>query len=164
MNLKPIEEYEGLYSFDLNNNMIYSHYSNKYLKPTIENDGYIRITFYKNDKLKHFQYHRLVYEYNIGKIPTGLIIDHIDGNKQNNNIDNLRLCSQSQNCMNCKTKKNNLSSGYKNITLTKCNTYLVRIWKNNIVKYCKTFKTLEDAIINRDIQMKLIHGEFCNLG
>jgi len=33
------------------------------------------------------------------------IIDHIDGNKQNNNIENLRIITQQQNCFNQKTKK-----------------------------------------------------------
>ena len=35
MNLVPIKDYEDLYSLDLNTNQVYSHYSNKYLKPCL---------------------------------------------------------------------------------------------------------------------------------
>ena len=31
MDLKPIKDYEGLYSFDLNTNQVYSYKYNKYL-------------------------------------------------------------------------------------------------------------------------------------
>ena len=42
-----------------------------------------------------------------------MFIDHIDNNRQNNNIENLRLATNSQNMCNSKTQKNNLSTGYK---------------------------------------------------
>jgi len=43
--------------------------------------------------------HRLVYEAFAGKIPEGLEIDHIDGNKSNNNLTNLRAINRSQNML-----------------------------------------------------------------
>lgn len=163
MNLKKIKDYPN-YSLDLDNNMIYSHYSNKYLKPILNKDGYIRITLCKNGKKKDFQYHRIVYEVYNGEIPENLFIDHIDNDRQNNHIENLRLATLSENQHNIKVQKNNLSTGYKCIYLTKDRTYQVRIWKNNKYVYCKTFKTLEEAIINRDIQLKNFHKNFANFG
>ena len=138
MNLKQIPNYEN-YSLDLNNNEIYSHTKKKYIRPYLENK-YYRIRLCKNSKIKKFMLHRLIYE------------------------QHLRLCTQSQNCMNRKTSKNNLSTGYKNITKTKWNTYQVTIWKKNKIIYQKNFKTLEEAILNRDIKLKEIHGEYANLG
>ena len=164
MNLVPIKDYEGLYSIDLNNNEVFGHSSKKYLKPNLHKLGYFRIQLCKNGKVKKFTLHRLIYEAYYGTIPEGLFIDHIDNNTQNNNIQNLRLVTISENKMNSKTYKNNLSTGYKNITKTKYNTYLVQITKNNKIVYRKTFKTLQEAIINRDIKLKEIHGEFYNLG
>tara|TARA_R110000851_G_scaffold244183_1_gene396988 strand:- start:116 stop:607 length:492 start_codon:yes stop_codon:yes gene_type:complete len=163
MNLKQIKDYPN-YSFDLNTNEVYSHYKKRYLKLNLKINRYYRVTLSKNSKLKEFLLHRLVYEAHFGTIPEKMCIDHIDNDRQNNNIENLRLATYSENNMNSKTYKNNLSTGYKNIRLTKNNTYQVSINKNNKVVYYKSFKTLEDAIINRDIQLKLIHGEFCNLG
>jgi len=161
MNLKEIKDYPN-YSFDLNTNQVWGHKRKKYLKPKLQQFGYYEINLYKNSKKKSFQFHRLVYEAHNGTIPEGLFIDHIDLNSQNNNIDNLRLATRSENACNQKVKKNNLSTGYKNIGLTKNNTYTVRIKKNKKTVYDKTFKTLEEAIINRDIQLKLIHKEFAN--
>lgn len=44
--------------------------------------------------------HRIVYETYKGKIPEGMEVDHIDRNKQNNSIDNLRLVTHKENCEN----------------------------------------------------------------
>jgi len=164
MNLKPIKDYEDLYSLDLNTNQVWGHKYKKYKKPTL-NTGYYKIRLCKNSKYKYFYFHRLVYEAYNGEIPEGLCIDHIDNNKQNNHIDNLRLATRSENMWNQKIhKNNNKSSGYKNIYLTKWNTYEVIIRKNSKVVYDKTFKNLEEAITNRDIQLKEFHNNFMNLG
>ena len=163
MNLKAIPNYEGLYSLDLNNNEVYSHYRNKYLKQQIDKDGYFTINISKNCKKKTFKLHRLIYQSHYGTIPDKMQVDHIDNNRQNNNIENLRLVTNSQNKMNSKTPKNNIT-GYKCITLTNCNTYRVTIIKNKKKVYDKTFKTLEEAILNRDIKLKEIHEEYYNLG
>ena len=164
MNLVPIKDYEGLYSFDLNTNQVYGHKYKKYKKPRLNIDGYYQLKLSKNSKIKNFTLHRLVYEAHNGTIPEGLCIDHIDNEKQNNNIDNLRLATRSQNNHNKKVSKNNLSTGYKNIYKTKSNTYRVRIRINNKTVYTKCFKTLDEAILNRDLNLKIYHGEFCNLG
>jgi len=164
MNLKEIKDYEDLYSFDLNTNQVYGHKYKKYLKPTLDNRGYYRITLHKKGKEKKFKLHRLVYEAYNGTIPDNMEIDHINNDKKNNNIDNLRLATRVENNCNRKVQKNNKSTGYKNITLTKYNTFNVKIAKNKKFVYSKTFKTLEEAITNRDIQLVLIHGEFMNLG
>ncbi len=41
--------------------------------------------------------HRVVYETFVGKIKSGYEIDHIDGNKHNNDITNLRAVTRSEN-------------------------------------------------------------------
>jgi len=164
MNLVPIKDYEDLYSFDLNNNQVYGHKHKKYLKLDLNNYGYYSIKLCKNSKIKTFLLHRLVYEAYNGVIPDKMCIDHIDNNPKNNNIENLRLATISQNAMNKKVNKNNLSTGYKNIRKTKCNTYEVSISKNNKIVYNKNFKTLEEAILNRDVNLILHHAEFHNLG
>ena len=164
MNLKAITNYEGLYSLDLNNNEVYGHTYKKYLKKIINYYGYYDIKLCKNGKEKNFKLHRLIFEAHYGTIPEKMQIDHIDNDRQNNNIENLRIVTHSQNKMNSKTYKNNLSTGHKCITKTKYNTYVVQIRINKKTVYCKTFKTLEVAIINRDIKLKELHGEFHNLG
>ena len=55
-------------------------------------DGYIQITSgpYKGKLL-----HRLIYEEVYGSIPKGYAIHHIDGDKTNNNLDNLMILTKS---------------------------------------------------------------------
>jgi hypothetical protein len=59
-------------------------------------NGYLRVTI--NGKI--YSIHRLVWENYKGEIPEGMVIDHIDGNRSNNNIENLRCVSQSENIKN----------------------------------------------------------------
>lgn len=47
--------------------------------------------------------HRLVWETFKGEIPEGMVIDHIDGNRSNNSLSNLRLVTQSENMDNAQT-------------------------------------------------------------
>lgn len=60
--------------------------------------GYHTVTLYDNNrKAKIKSVHRLVAEVfleNKNKYP---VINHIDGNKQNNNVNNLEWCTQSHN-------------------------------------------------------------------
>lgn len=51
--------------------------------------------------------HRIVWELHYGKIPDNLFVDHIDGNRSNNDLSNLRLATHRQNNTNMKIGKNN---------------------------------------------------------
>tara|TARA_R110000851_G_scaffold134642_2_gene269956 strand:- start:1467 stop:1961 length:495 start_codon:yes stop_codon:yes gene_type:complete len=164
MDLIPIKDYEGLYSLDKNTNQIYNTKYNRYLKANLGNDGYYKLVLSKNNKQKTFRLHRLIYQaYNLDIDITNLEIDHIDNNKSNNNIENLRKATISENRCNVSVQKNKLSTAFKNIRKTKCNTYQVQINKDK-KKYSKSFKTLEEAILWRDIKLIELHGEFHNLG
>ena len=89
------------------------------LAGTIRPDGYRDITI----NSKHYLAHRVIFLYHHGYIPKEL--DHIDGNSLNNHIENLRVVTHPQNCMNQKkTKTYNgkaTSSIYKGVTWFKHN-------------------------------------------
>lgn len=71
---------------------------NRLLKPHISNRGYLRIGLNKDKVIKTVGVHRLVAEAfipNPDNLPT---VDHIDGNKLNNNVENLQWLSHSDNC------------------------------------------------------------------
>lgn len=59
--------------------------------------GYKTIALVKEYKLKRFLIHRLVYEAFKGYIQTGMQINHIDGNKLNNDISNLEVNTPKEN-------------------------------------------------------------------
>ena len=68
-----------------------------------ERNGYLRITI----RNKQYSIHRLMWETFNEPIPEGYYIDHIDGNKSNNSLSNLRLVTQSDNM------KNAMKNGHK---------------------------------------------------
>ena len=56
--------------------------------------------------------HRMIYLWHHGSLPK--VIDHIDNNRENNRIENLREVTQQQNCLNRKHHSNS-KSPYKNV-------------------------------------------------
>jgi len=64
---------------------------------------------------KHVKVHRLIYEAFNGKMADGMHVDHIDGDKQNNCIDNLRAMTCRENNRAHRNKKANASSKYRGV-------------------------------------------------
>jgi hypothetical protein len=68
------------------------------LKTTLDHDGYVRITLNgDSSKKKNFSIHRLVMETFNPISEKSLQVNHIDGNKQNNNINNLEWITGKKN-------------------------------------------------------------------
>ena len=63
-----------------------------------DRDGSVRYYVYHNGK--NVAISRLVWALHHGTCPASHVVDHIDGNTENNNITNLRLVSQQENCRN----------------------------------------------------------------
>lgn len=63
------------------------------------NDRYKRIRVARLDNYKIYSesVHRLVVQTFIGEIPKGMVVNHKDGNKHNNNLSNLEIVTPSQN-------------------------------------------------------------------
>lgn len=73
--------------------------------------GYQKIGF----KGKVYSAHRMIWILFNGDIPDGLCIDHINGNKSDNRIENLRLVTHKQNMENVGRPATNVS-GYKGVS------------------------------------------------
>lgn len=63
----------------------------------INRKGYLFTNFYYNNKLRCHVVHRVIWKAFNGEIPEGYEIDHIDNNRQNNQLSNLQLLTKSQN-------------------------------------------------------------------
>lgn len=61
--------------------------------------------------------HRLVYELFVGLIPDGMQIDHIDGTRDNNTVDNLRVVTQVGNTRNPVTYQRALPTMRRNMAI-----------------------------------------------
>lgn len=66
-------------------------------KPTINQDGYSYVLLYKNNKIKQSLNHRLAAIAFIPNPENKETVNHIDGDKNNNNISNLEWCTMSEN-------------------------------------------------------------------
>ena len=72
----------------------------KVIKGSIQNRGYRQLTACIEGKVSYFLFHVLVAKCFIGERPEGLEIDHIDRNRLNNIVENLRYVSRSENMRN----------------------------------------------------------------
>ena len=70
----------------------------------VRGDGYLRINLTCNGKSKNYPAHRLAWLHVYGYMPDS-IIDHINGNKLDNRIENLRISDCSKNAINTKRIK-----------------------------------------------------------
>ena len=118
--------------------------------------GYCQIRY-----RKHLYYsHRLAWLYLYGSIPSGKLIDHIDGNKSNNEKSNLRLCSKSQNAMNSGVSKRN-TSGFKGVYWNNLRKkWLVQPWLNGVSYFLGYYTEKKEAVKVYQEFCKQRHGEF----
>ena len=146
------KEYLKYYEYQ-NNGTLKSIKSNKIVGQPNE-EGYIRLRY----KGKELRAHRVIWIMFNGDIPEGMLIDHIDGIKANNKIENLRLATRTQNNAN---KKCNFEHGLpKGVTKTTSGKFRARLYTKGINHCLGTFDTPEQAEEAYNTKAKEIHGEF----
>ena len=125
---------------------------------TLNHHGYIHIRLDK----KTYQAHRLIFLMHHGYLPE--MLDHIDCNRSNNKIENLRPASNIQNQQNQKLSPRN-KTGVKGVCFDKTRgKYLAQFKVNRTICRVGHFVTLEEAA-NAVQQARLIkHKEFANHG
>lgn len=80
------------------------------LKPEIVFDGYQRVCLCIKGKKKHFRVATLVFEAFNGPIPESKELDHINGERTDNRLENLRVVSHLENCWNPITRERHLAA------------------------------------------------------
>ena len=133
------------------------------LKPADNNTGYNIVNLCKNKKQKTYLVHRLVALTFIPNPNNYEMIDHIDRNKKNNYLDNLRWCSRQMNEVN-KSKHKNNTSGFKHIRFSKTHKkYQVRISRNGKSITQEFFDTIEEAVLYRNAVLDDLGESFDNI-
>ena len=122
----------------------------------LKDDGYVNIGLCGNIYFAH----RIIFLLHHGYCPD--IVDHINRNKSDNRIENLRGVTASQNTCNSGIRVLN-KTGVKGVRITKYGKYEARLGINGKTIQVGTFNTLEAAseALNKIRQKE--HGEYaCN--
>ena len=113
-------------------------------------DGYLRLRL----QSRLFYAHRLAWLYMYGEWPKGQI-DHINRDRSDNRISNLREVTNKQNAQNSSKPSNN-TSGYPGICWHKRDSkWVACIRHNQKLIHLGLFKTIEEAIAARKAAEKL---------
>jgi hypothetical protein len=106
--------------------------------------------------------HRLVWVYHFGFMPS--LIDHINGDRSDNRVENLRVATNSQNICNSRLAKNN-TSGAKGVIWAKDrNKWRARIVSGVVKKWLGSFNSYEEACKTVNNARKELHKDFANTG
>jgi len=120
---------------------------------SIHKTGYRHITWMGNSHKAH----RLIFMLHHGFMPQE--IDHINGNRADNRIENLRSVTRSQNQYNKRPQRN--VSGYRGVTWhKKTGKWLVRVGLNNKNKSLGYYDDLELAALVAEEGRSLHYGQF----
>jgi len=105
--------------------------------------------------------HRMAWALHYGAWPK-LTIDHINNDRFDNRIANLRLATVAENVRNRPRCANN-TSGYKGVRFDKrTGRYIVAITVNKVTHQLGTFATADNAVAAYEDAAKRFHGEFTN--
>ena len=159
-----MEEYKIIQGFE---NYEISNFGNvrnittgRILKQSLDKNGYKRINL-NNTYTQHI--HLLVAKAFIPNPENKRVVDHIDGDRTNNNTSNLRWASHSENSMNRVLQSNNIS-GKSGVQYNKrSNRWIVNISVNKKKTYIGSYKTFDEAKFERNRQEIIHYGEFRRL-
>jgi len=124
----------------------------------LDKEGYsiLRINY------KRYRTHRVVFLMHKGYLP--VVLDHIDGDRANNRLDNLRPASLSQNQYNRKLNKNN-KSGFKGVTYNSRSKMFYASIKHQTQRiFLGSYNTPEEADAVVRAAREELHGNFANHG
>ena len=98
-----VKGYEGMYKISDYGNLLSINYAKtgkpKLMRNSINQEGYIENTLHKESKTFFERRHRLVAINFIPNQNNFPVVNHKDGNKLNNHIDNLEWCTDHGNCI-----------------------------------------------------------------
>tara|TARA_R110001632_G_scaffold198946_1_gene321290 strand:- start:185 stop:643 length:459 start_codon:yes stop_codon:yes gene_type:complete len=145
--MTAIEGFEDYLIFE--DGKVFSIKTNIFLKPCKDGGGYLQITLSKNGKQYTKSIHRLMGLNLIPNPDNKPEIDHIDRNRTNNNLTNLRWTTKAEQSQNTGVSKNN-KLDIKNISYDKSQDRyrFQKIINGNY--HSKRFITLDEAVAYKE--------------
>ena len=146
-----IKGYEGMYQVsNLGRVKSLQRYRKNYSKlqpvpekiksPYLKGNGYLFTQLYKDGKSRNFYIHRLVACAFIKDYSDSLQVNHIDMDKQNNNVVNLEMVTNRENHIKAHKFRGRKRGAYKHY-----DKFRAVIQINNKTKHLGTFKTKDEA-------------------
>lgn len=172
---KAIEGYEGAYEVSnfgnvrsVDRDIVYSNgrvvsYKGNTKKQTVDKYGYAYVGLYSNQKHKQGMTHRLVAKAFIPNIDNKPQVNHIDGNKTNNNVENLEWVTPHENYIHA--VKNGLSDSKASLNIAN----KVRLHKpfaqytldGEFIRKYNNYNEMEDITgFKRQCVAKCCHGTY----
>jgi hypothetical protein len=153
---RDVPGFEGLYKISNLGNIKSLNYRRKGVVSILKQNTstpYNIIRLYKNEKSFAIHTHRIVADAFLATKPTDShTIDHINQNKRDNNVSNLRWLDKTEQNLN-----RTIKSGHHHIICdSHQNGFHVKYKKYNEIIFYKYTKTLEEAIAARDAYLASI--------
>ena len=117
--------------------------------------GYVRVSMAKN--IKEYV-HRIVWFIHTGE--EAEYVDHINGCKHDNRIENLRSCTHAQNMRNRTTKTNRAHNLPRNVYLQKDGRFRVMLSIQGEIKHIGSYASIEEAAEQAEQARKEYYGEY----
>lgn len=148
---RDIKGYNGKYQISLDGKVWKKEHIDKggrvmpshYVSVSIDSCGYLYCSLEGERK----RIHRLLYEAFVGEIPKGMVIDHINRNRLDNRLENLRIVSPAFNVLNrtlaYKPSISNVEKYYKGNKIKK--PFQLRFSENGKRKNIGYYETYEEA-------------------
>jgi len=127
---------KGLFNVNFESQTVY--YRNKPAK-TYLIDGYLHLHLQINKVCKHVRVHRVIWMAKHGRIPKGLMTDHINRNRTDNRLENLRLVT--------------LAESNKNRAISGEDSHNAKFTWEDIRKIRERLKTETQTVIAKDYEV-----------
>ena len=115
------------------------YYKENHFTACVHDKGHLYVGVFNKKIKKNFYIHRLVAECFLENYSEKLEVDHIDGNKKNNNTTNLRMATRAENARGFQTKRKNTPTKYLGVYLDKDIKEGSRRWYSTIGKNKKYY-------------------------
>ncbi len=133
------------------------------LNCAIDSHGYRNVTLSVSKGVqKKLKVHRLVAIAFVLNTDSKLFVDHIDNNRTNNNLNNLRWVTRTENAINTQIPSTN-ASGIKGVSWNKkAKKWRAFIYIDKKEKHLGYFTNKNDAIKTRKQKANEVYGEYTN--
>jgi len=132
MNHEEWKQVVGFQNYEVSNFGRVRNRYGKILNGSINKHGYHTVVLYKNKNQRRVMVHRLVAEAFLGKREVGKEINHINGIKTDNRVENIEWCTKSQNLL------------HKHYVLNKC------VRRVMCVETGKEYGSIKEAAMKND--------------